>query len=177
MLWTGCGPKHGRAIKLWMSFKLLGVDAIRNYMRNGNRLCKLYEKLIDESEYFEVFTPTIGSLVTLKVKNVGAEENKGILDAIQSDRRVHLTASDTNGTYYIRIILSPIGHRDQDVAFFMKVITEVTKKYLDNKPASPIALTEGKKLRPMHTIALNTKNICKSRMQVIFSINNNGVCI
>ncbi len=63
-----------RALKLWMSFKVFGLDAISQAIETGFDNAELAEKLLRQAGCWEIVTPAQMAIVTFRYKPSGGDE-------------------------------------------------------------------------------------------------------
>ena len=109
-----------RGLRLWLPFKLHGVSAFREALREKRELAVLaYERLAAEPD-LEMATPPELSLFAFRKRWPGVDleeenrRNRDLLHRINAPRRVFLTGTDLEGKFYLRIcVLHLRTHRDR----------------------------------------------------------------
>ena len=69
-----------RALKLWMSFKVFGIEAFRKAVAKGIALAELAENLLRESSCWEIVTPAEMGILTFRYVPVGCPSTE--VDAV-----------------------------------------------------------------------------------------------
>ena len=63
-----------RALKLWMSFKVFGLDAISEAIALGFEHAELAERLLRQAGCWEIVTPAQMAIVTFRYKPANGDE-------------------------------------------------------------------------------------------------------
>ncbi len=109
-----------RGLRLWLPFKLHGVDAFRQALREKRELAVLaFERLAAEPGV-EIAAPPELSLFAFRKRwpQVDLEEenrrNRELLNRVNAPRRVYLTGTNLGGRFFLRIcVLHLRTHRDR----------------------------------------------------------------
>jgi glutamate/tyrosine decarboxylase-like PLP-dependent enzyme len=107
-----CGvalTRRFRALKLWLSIKVLGVGWFRELVRHCCRLADLAEALLREMPEFEVLSPRQLSIVCFRWRPHGRPEehldrlNLSLLDALRATGRGFLSSTRLAGRVALRL--------------------------------------------------------------------------
>ena len=66
--------RHFRALKLWMSLKVFGADAMRTAIERGFELAEMAESLLRDSGRWEIVTPAQMAILTFRYIPVNGDE-------------------------------------------------------------------------------------------------------
>ncbi|OAI38877.1 hypothetical protein AYO40_06250 [Planctomycetaceae bacterium SCGC AG-212-D15] len=98
-----------RALKIWLSVKVLGLGWYRALIERSMRLADFAQGLLDESERFEVLSPRQLSIVCFRYRPPGERDearieriNQGILDALRADGRAFISSTRLSGRLALR---------------------------------------------------------------------------
>ncbi len=107
-----------RALKVWMSFKVFGVEAFRQAVERGFELAELAERTLRESEPWEIITPATLGIVSFRYVYDGASEadlnrfNQRLVDAAIRDGFAFPSSTVLRGRTVLR--MCPINPRTTD---------------------------------------------------------------
>jgi aromatic-L-amino-acid decarboxylase len=109
-----------RGLRIWLPFKLTGVDAFRRALDEKLDLARWATEQLREIEGLEIVAEPELSIVAFRMvwPELGLEEtnglNQSLLDAVNGRKRVYLTGTSLQGRFVIRIcVLSFRTHRDR----------------------------------------------------------------
>ena len=114
-----------RALKLWFVIRSYGVEGLRAVVRKHVALARQLAEQIRESREFELMAPAPFGLVCLRYRPRGGDSgpdavnalNRELLRRVNQTRRVHLTHTELEGKYVIRMA---IGQRQTEGAHVME---------------------------------------------------------
>jgi glutamate/tyrosine decarboxylase-like PLP-dependent enzyme len=98
-----------RALKLWMSFKVFGVEAFRQAVAKGIALAELTEKLLYQLSDWEVVTPAQLGIITFRYVPFGCSDseidgiNHQLVDRIIADGSIMLSTTVLKGRTVLRM--------------------------------------------------------------------------
>jgi len=101
--------RNFRALKLWMSLKVFGLEAFRQAVSWGIRLAELAERRLRNSPCFEIVTPAQIGIVSFRytAPNRSAEEleavNQRLVEAMIADGYAILTSTILRGRTVLRL--------------------------------------------------------------------------
>jgi aromatic-L-amino-acid decarboxylase len=85
--------RRSRAMKLWLSFKTYGMDAIGAAVERGIELAELAEAMIREDDRFTVVTPAQLGIVTFALAGAGEAEHRASAGRLAEDGYAAVTAT------------------------------------------------------------------------------------
>uniref|UniRef100_A0A183BY25 Aromatic-L-amino-acid decarboxylase n=1 Tax=Globodera pallida TaxID=36090 RepID=A0A183BY25_GLOPA len=118
-----------RALKIWFVFRAIGIQRIQQFLRMQNDLAKTFADLLLRDDRFELFVPQNLGLCCFRLKTSN-KLNEALCVAINEDRRVHLVASSTHGTFFLRFVVCSSKTRETNIEMAVKVIVEMANKVL-----------------------------------------------
>ncbi len=98
-----------RALKLWMSLKVFGLDAFRAAIDRGISNAERAEELLRATDCFEVVTPAQLGIVTFRLHRPGADDetlnqlNRALIGALVADGYAMLTSTTLRGRTALRL--------------------------------------------------------------------------
>lgn len=98
-----------RALKIWLSFKVLGVSWFRALVARSYQLADFAESLLEADECFEVLSPRKLSIVCFRFRPVGWGEerlnqlNFDLIEAVRATGRAFLSSTLLAGQVAIRL--------------------------------------------------------------------------
>ncbi|KAL3075220.1 hypothetical protein niasHS_014949 [Heterodera schachtii] len=121
-----------RALKIWFVFRAIGIQRIQQFLRMQNKFGKMFADLLLGDDRFELFVPQHLGLVCFRMKTSN-ELNESLFLAINDDRRIHLVASFTHGTFFLRFVVCSSKTRETNIEKAVEVIREMADKVTAEK--------------------------------------------
>ncbi|KRZ19819.1 Aromatic-L-amino-acid decarboxylase [Trichinella pseudospiralis] len=118
-----------RSLKLWLTFRALGVGFLQENIRKMCRLAKELADLVVQDERFELVAPVILGLVCFRLKDTN-EVNEKLYQLINNQRRIHVVSSVLRNVFVLRISISSALTESADISFAWKVISASATKLL-----------------------------------------------
>jgi len=103
-----------RALKLWMTLRMLGARAIRQHIRGHVAWAAELAERIGEDDRFELLLPPSLSLVCLALRQ-GDAATTALLDRVNATGRVFMSHARVQGRMAIRVAIGGTLTRRQDV--------------------------------------------------------------
>lgn len=103
-----------RALKLWYVFRYFGQEQIQAVLRAHIRWAQQFVALVDTHPDFERLAPTPFSVVCFRHKSSN-EENKRIVEAINTNGRMFISYTTLNGQTAIRLAIGNLATQWPDV--------------------------------------------------------------
>jgi len=116
--WLG---RRFRALKLWFVLRSYGAEAIRGVIREHVRLAWLLESRLAGDARFELVAPTPFALVSFRHRS-GDEATAALTAAINASGHSYVTASQIDGTAFIRISVGQTHTMEQHVDRLWRLI-------------------------------------------------------
>jgi len=98
-----------RALKLWMSLKVFGLDAFRKAVSHGIALAEAAERMLRASDVWEVVTPAQLGLITFRYRLRGEDDsliddfNRDLVGAMREDGFAFLSSTLVQGRVVLRL--------------------------------------------------------------------------
>ena len=122
--------REWRGLRLWLPFKLHGIRAFRESLKQKRRLAlRAYDAIRDEPDT-DVTAPPDLSLFAFRQRfeDVDTEEenrrNRALLERINSPRRFMLTGTEIAGVYWLRVCVLHMRTRDDHIDGAISVIRD-----------------------------------------------------
>ncbi|KRY42675.1 aromatic-L-amino-acid decarboxylase [Trichinella spiralis] len=107
-----------RSLKLWLTFRALGVGFLQENIRKMCRLAKEFADFVVKDERFELVAPDTN------------EVNEKLYQMINNQRRIHVVSSVLRNVFVLRISISSALTEIADIHFAWKVISASATKLL-----------------------------------------------
>lgn len=112
-----------RALKLWFVIRSFGVEGLREKLRGHIALAQGFARRVEKHPDFELLAPVPFGLVCFRYRPPGYEAgdprldrlNRGLLEKVNADGRVHLTHTDLGGRYTIRLSVGQLNTSSKEV--------------------------------------------------------------
>ncbi|XP_075508293.1 tyrosine decarboxylase 2 isoform X2 [Primulina tabacum] len=97
-----------RSLKLWMVFRLYGLENLQVYIRNRIELARKFEDLVKNDARFEISATRLFSLVCFRLvpphnnEELGNKLNSELLDAVNSTGKLFISHTVLSNKYILR---------------------------------------------------------------------------
>jgi aromatic-L-amino-acid/L-tryptophan decarboxylase len=104
-----CLTRRFRALKIWLSFKVLGVSWFRRHVEHGCRLAEYAQALLEQAGCFEIVSPCRLSTLCFRYapRDRDPEDlnelNRRLCDEVQKTGRVFLATTQLRGHVVLRL--------------------------------------------------------------------------
>jgi aromatic-L-amino-acid decarboxylase len=118
------GPALGRrfrSLKLWAVLRYYGAEQLRAVQREHIRLARLFARLVEESDDWELVAPQRFSLVVFR-RNGGDDENEQIVERVNRSGELFLSHTKLDGRYCIRLAIGNANTTEADVVRAWEVL-------------------------------------------------------
>ncbi|GFO20015.1 Aromatic-l-amino-acid decarboxylase [Plakobranchus ocellatus] len=116
-----------RSLKVWFVLRMFGVSGLQQQIRKDVSLAKMFERLVQADDRFEIFGEVVLGLVCFRIKGENAR-NERLYKMINDDRRIHLTPSKVKDIYFLRFAICASSTQMADVTYAWSVIKELAHK-------------------------------------------------
>ena len=107
--------RGSRAMKLWLSLQVFGLDAFRAAIDRGIDNAEIAQRAIEATPGFEIVTPAALSIVTFRVPG-GSEANAAVAEAAVADGYVALGSTVLRGETVLRLCMINPRTTDDEIA-------------------------------------------------------------
>jgi len=114
--------RHFRALRLWMSLKLHGLERFRASLEEKLVLAQIAQQRLGSMAGLELGPEPDLSIVAFRVRGGGDEATRAVLDRVVGRGRVHLSSTRLWGKLYIRICVLCFRSHRSDVEEALKEI-------------------------------------------------------
>jgi glutamate/tyrosine decarboxylase-like PLP-dependent enzyme len=119
-----------RALKIWFSVKVLGVEWYRALIERCCRLADLGQLLLEETGMFEILSPRQLSIVAFRYVAQRSEEdlnrlNQGIFEALLADGRAFLSTTRLDGRVALRLCFVNWRTTTGDIEAIVRLLAEI----------------------------------------------------
>jgi aromatic-L-amino-acid decarboxylase len=130
-----------RALKIWFSVKVFGVDWFRNLVAHSCRLAEFAEALLERSPSFEILCPRQLSIVCFRYvpagfRSAGEEDRKkldhlnlAIIDEVRASGRAFLSSTRLHGSVALRLCFVNWRTTAADVEEVVRLLGEVGARH------------------------------------------------
>lgn len=104
--------RRARAVKLWLTFTVYGLDSIRAAISTCLDLARYAEEQVRESGHWDLVTPAQCGIVTFALRGAGAAEHQARAAALAADGRAAVTTTTLGGRSVLRLcLINPLTTR------------------------------------------------------------------
>jgi aromatic-L-amino-acid decarboxylase len=124
-----------RALKLWFVIRSYGVEGLQAFVREHQRLARLFKDWVEADRRFELMAPVPFGLVCFRLndgRNEGAlnDLNKRFLEWINAAGGLFMTHTTLNGKYTLRLVIGARATTEADVRAAWEVIRSAAAEVL-----------------------------------------------
>ncbi|KAL5019867.1 hypothetical protein ScPMuIL_002759 [Solemya velum] len=130
MHWQVPLSKRFRALKLWFVIRSFGIEGLQKHIREGVRLAKKFERMVDSDERFELPAHRVLGLVAFRMKGDN-ELTEVLLKRLNKSGKLHMVPASLKGKYVIRFTVTSQYTTDKDIEQDWDVIKECATKVLN----------------------------------------------
>jgi aromatic-L-amino-acid/L-tryptophan decarboxylase len=123
-----------RALKLWMSLKVFGLEAFREAIAWGIHLAEVAETLLRDRPHWEVVTPAQLGILTFRYvpETTSTEEidqlNQTIVDAVITDGSMLLTSTAIRSRIVLRLCTINPRTTEDDIAQTVQLLDQIARE-------------------------------------------------
>ncbi len=104
-----------RSLKLWFLMRYFGRERLQEFLRTHMRWASEFAAQVKGDARFEVVAPVPFSVVCFRYRG-SDDENRAILDRVNTSGKVFLSHTVLNGKYVLRLAIGNLGTTWEDVA-------------------------------------------------------------
>jgi aromatic-L-amino-acid decarboxylase len=109
--------RRARALKLWLTFQIYGVDRIRAAIARGIALAEHAERVLAADNRWEVVSPAQLGIVTFALPNADSAEHTARADALARNGYAAVTATKLHGRSVLRLCTINPRTTEDDIVF------------------------------------------------------------
>jgi len=118
-------------LKLWFVIRHYGVEGLRAHIRYHVALAGIFERLVAQSDMFELALPRSLNLVCFYHVN-GDEAGERLLNRVNEEGNIYLTHTKLNDRYTLRLCIGQSGTDEGHVRNAFEILEETAR--LTGKP-------------------------------------------
>lgn len=119
-----------RSLKLWMVFKIYGVEHIQNFIRNHIKLAKQFESFVMKDDNFELIQEVTLGLICFRLKGENSL-TKCLLQKIYERCEIFLVPGKINGVFFLRVAIGSIFIKPEDVKLIWNEISLLGREVVE----------------------------------------------
>ncbi len=124
-----------RALKLWFVIRSYGVEGLQAFVREHQRLARLFKDWVEADRRFELMAPVPFGLVCFRLNDGRSEGalndlNKRFLEWINAAGGLFMTHTTLNGKYTLRLVIGARATTEADVRAAWEVIRSAAAEVL-----------------------------------------------
>lgn len=123
------------ALRLFFLFKFYGLKALRESIRNREKLAQHLEEKVVASKYFQLFSKRAFGVVCFQLKTADkrSELTKELAQLISDQEEGYFTPSTFQDQSIIRIVVGNATTRVEHIDAYWQKIVQLTEKFVDEK--------------------------------------------
>lgn len=129
--------RYSRAIKVWMSVRYFGTDAIRDAIDRGVALARRLEQRVRETPPLEVVSPARFGVVCFRVRPNGMLEggaldalNERVLARVVGEGRYFISSTRLRGAFLLRACILGYRTAEEDVDGLVRTVAAAARDVL-----------------------------------------------
>jgi aromatic-L-amino-acid decarboxylase len=126
--------RYSRALKVWMSVRYFGTDAIRDAIDRGMMLARRLEQRVRESPMLEVVSPARLGIVCFRVHPAGYPEgaaldalNERVLARVVGEGRYFISSTRLRGAFSLRACILGFRTAEEDIDGLVRSVAEAAR--------------------------------------------------
>jgi aromatic-L-amino-acid/L-tryptophan decarboxylase len=131
--------RYARALKIWMSVRYFGTDAIRDAIDRGMMLAHRLEQRVRETPSLEIVSPARFGIVCFRVRPQGVSEgaaldslNERVLARVVSAGRYFISSTRLRGAFSLRACILGFRTAEEDIDGLVRSVADAAR---DVRPA------------------------------------------
>jgi aromatic-L-amino-acid decarboxylase len=110
-----------RALKLWFVIRHYGKEGLNYHIKKHIDLAAFFEKLIKDSEHFEIIAKRVANLVCFRHKK-GNKFNESLLNEINDTGKIYLSHSKIDDIFFLRFCVGQTYTEKEHVLMAWQII-------------------------------------------------------
>jgi aromatic-L-amino-acid decarboxylase len=135
--------RYSRAIKVWMSVRYFGTDAIRDAIDRGMMLARRLEERIRETPELEIVSPARFGIVCFRARprQVDAADldalNERVLARVVGEGRYFISSTRLRGAFSLRACILGFRTAEEDVDGLVRAVADAARDAHTVEPSRP----------------------------------------
>ncbi|XP_049303504.1 3,4-dihydroxyphenylacetaldehyde synthase 2 isoform X7 [Bactrocera dorsalis] len=140
-----------RALKVWVAFRTLGAEGLREYIRLRIRLAQRFEQYVLADSRFELFAKRAMGLVCFRVKG-GNELSTELLKRLTDRKKIYMVQAIFQGKTFLRFVVCGMEPKECDIDFVWHEIESQLSQLLSEQEVAKLKVNapEEKKAEESH---------------------------
>ncbi|EDX05473.1 3,4-dihydroxyphenylacetaldehyde synthase 2 isoform X1 [Drosophila simulans] len=105
-----------RALKVWITFRTLGAEGLRNHVRKHIELAKQFEQLVLKDSRFELVAPRALGLVCFRPKGDN-DITTQLLQRLMDRKKIYMVKAEHAGRQFLRFVVCGMDTKASDIDF------------------------------------------------------------
>ncbi|XP_033173456.1 3,4-dihydroxyphenylacetaldehyde synthase isoform X1 [Drosophila mauritiana] len=105
-----------RALKVWITFRTLGAEGLRNHVRKHIELAKQFEQLVLKDSRFELVAPRALGLICFRPKGDN-EITTQLLQRLMDRKKIYMVKAEHAGRQFLRFVVCGMDTKASDIDF------------------------------------------------------------
>ena len=137
--------RYSRAIKIWMSVRYFGTDAIRGAIERGMMLARRLEERVRATPRLEVVSPARFGVVCFRVRPSHTDGaaldalNERVLARVVGDGRYFISSTRLRGAFALRACILGFRTAEEDIDGLVSAVAEAAGPLTAAPPSHPAA--------------------------------------
>ena len=126
--------RYSRALKVWMSVRYFGTDAIRDAIDRGMMLARRLEQRVHETPLLEVVSPARFGIVCFRVRPEGTSDgaaldalNEGVLARVVGEGRYFISSTRLRGAFALRVCILGFRTAEEDIDGLVRSVADAAR--------------------------------------------------
>ncbi|BFF94021.1 3-4-dihydroxyphenylacetaldehyde synthase 2 [Drosophila madeirensis] len=127
-----------RALKVWITFRTLGAEGLRNHVRKHIALAQQFESFVRNDSRFEMVAPQALGLVCFRPR--GDNENTTqLLQRLMERKKIYMVKAEHAGRQFLRFAVCGMDAKPSDIEFAWTEIESQLTAQLAEKSLAEVA--------------------------------------
>ncbi|HEX2778078.1 MAG TPA: aminotransferase class I/II-fold pyridoxal phosphate-dependent enzyme, partial [Gemmatimonadaceae bacterium] len=135
--------RYSRALKVWMSVRYFGTDAIRDAIDRGMMLARRLEDRVRTTPTLEIVSPARFGVVCFRVRPDGADDaaldtlNQRVLARVVGEGRYFISSTRLRGAFALRACILGFRTAEDDIDGLVHAVAEAARQLSAVQPSRP----------------------------------------
>ncbi|XP_018787165.1 PREDICTED: alpha-methyldopa hypersensitive protein-like [Bactrocera latifrons] len=128
-----------RALKVWVAFRTLGAEGLREHIRLRIRLAERFEQYVLTDSRFELFAKRAMGLVCFRVKDSN-ELSTELLKRLTDHKKIYMVQAIFQGKTFLRFVVCGMEPKECDIDFAWQEIESQLSQLLREREVAEVAV-------------------------------------